>query len=558
MGFQGQLQDMPFVDILQLVAFSQKNGYLFLDSTLGRGSVVFRDGKVVCAYAWSTLDYLRRIAAGHYEEGQKDAVILEVVETSLREMARLQEGNFHFKVANVIASDLESVNISKFLSSPGINAQGLLLELTRELDEDRRDTTAMLESGFQMETGAPEPTEATGAPTGADSSRVPGMSDPLPPGALDEPDSDPTRTQVMAPVGSPDDPLASPLRHEGSTVVVIDDEPVVAEVVGQELQANGYQVFTATTPLQGANLAKARVAEGDQVLVVSDLKMPTTTGKSFFGGFEVARRVQKLEGSVPVLLMVERLSDKARRRALELGIRKVAFKPALSKLDVGQYKSDLRLFGHAILRELAELAPHEAPPESKKQPSDNGGPVDGNEILEFLASMTEQLIDPRRSVDISRMVLQAAERFFERGILFLLKNERASGLSGFGLAKSERDNVTLAQKLSIGIEGTAPIQEVVTGRKTQTLAKELDLMEPGLFSHIGRGRAVEAALVPMLNNAEVLLILYGDNALTGKPLNSLTALEVFMGQAGMALENVFLQGKLRSLDAKLPVGEVKK
>ncbi len=56
MGFQGQLQELPFVDILQLVAFSQKNGYLFIDSPFGRGSVVFRDGKVVCAYAWSMLD----------------------------------------------------------------------------------------------------------------------------------------------------------------------------------------------------------------------------------------------------------------------------------------------------------------------------------------------------------------------------------------------------------------------------------------------------------------------------------------------------------------------
>ena len=95
--------------------------------------------------------------------------------------------------------------------------------------------------------------------------------------------------------------------------------------------------------------------------------------------------------------------------------------------------------------------------------------------------MTEQLIDPRRSVDISRMVLQAAERFFERGILFLLKNERASGLSGFGLAKSERDNVALAQKLSIGIESTAPVQDVVTRRKTRTLDAELDLLEPRPF-----------------------------------------------------------------------------
>ena len=107
MGFQGQLQDMSFVDILQLVAFSQKNGYLYIESPLGRGSVVFRDGKVLCAYAWSTLDYVRRIAAGHYEEGQKDTVIQEVVETSLREMARLQEGHFQFQVADKIEPELE-------------------------------------------------------------------------------------------------------------------------------------------------------------------------------------------------------------------------------------------------------------------------------------------------------------------------------------------------------------------------------------------------------------------------------------------------------------------
>ena len=61
----------------------------------------------------------------------------------------------------------------------------------------------------------------------------------------------------------------------------------------------------------------------------------------------------------------------------------------------------------------------------------------------------------------------------------------------------------------------------------------------------------------MLNNAEVLLILYGDNAATGQPLVPLTGLDVFMGQAGMALENVYLQGKLRSLDAKLSVGQAK-
>ncbi len=88
--------------------------------------------------------------------------------------------------------------------------------------------------------------------------------------------------------GSLVDPLSTPLRHHGSTVVVVDDESVVCEALAEELAENGYKVFTATEPAKGANIAAERVAEGDQVLVVGDFKMPTTTGKSFYGGFELA------------------------------------------------------------------------------------------------------------------------------------------------------------------------------------------------------------------------------------------------------------------------------
>jgi len=563
MGLQGQLQDMPFVDILQIVAFSQKTGYLHLDSPMGRGHVVFRNGMVVCACSWSTLDYVRRISAGHYEEGQKDTVILALVETSLREMARLREGSFRFELTEEIGTELEGTDISAFVLERGINAQHLLLELTRELDEDRRETTARLESEFRAvdDLGSVVETLVDVAAEKRESERV--NAGPLPPGVLDEPD--PSRTQrVPASPGSLTDPLSTPLRHDGSTVIVVDDESVVCEVLADELADNGYKVFTATDPAKASSIAEERVSEGEQVLVVGDFKMPTTTGKSFYGGFELARRLNAIEPPVPLLLMVEELSDKARRRALELGIRKVAFKPNLSKLDVGQYKTDLRAFGQVIIRSLAELAAHKTPPRNAEavqtdsdSPSDSASDRASSPVLEFLAAMTEQLIDPHRSVDISRMALHVAEKFFDRGVLFLVKNERASGLSGFGLARSERENVSLAQQLSVSTEMPGPFQAVMARRKTQHLKAKLELLEPDIFSKIGRGNTNQAALVPMLNNAEVLLILYGDNGISGQPLSPLIGLEVFMGQAGMALENVYLQSKLRSLDAKLTVGQTK-
>ena len=55
----------------------------------------------------------------------------------------------------------------------------------------------------------------------------------------------------------------------------------------------------------------------------------------------------------------------------------------------------------------------------------------------------------------------------------------------------------------------------------------------------------------MINNSEVLVILYGDNARSGRPVGRLRGLELFIGQAGITLENPYLHSKLRAFEAKL-------
>jgi hypothetical protein len=49
---------------------------------------------------------------------------------------------------------------------------------------------------------------------------------------------------------------------------------------------------------------------------------------------------------------------------------------------------------------------------------------------------------------------------------------------------------------------------------------------------------------------ETIAVLYGDNPETGREISRLPALEVFVHQAGIALENAFLQRKLQSLQDK--------
>ena len=52
------------------------------------------------------------------------------------------------------------------------------------------------------------------------------------------------------------------------------------------------------------------------------------------------------------------------------------------------------------------------------------------------------------------------------------------------------------------------------------------------------------ALLPLLTNRETIAVLFGDNPETGRELGRLEPLEVFINQAGIALENAFLQRKL--------------
>ena len=527
------------MEILHIVAFSKKTGYLHVTGSLGKGAIVFEDGMVVCSYSWSTLKYLRQIGTGRYSDEQKITLIREQIDVSLRDLARLREGPFYFELKEGANPEALEIDISTFILQDGINPQHLLLDLTKEMDEDRRDTTAQLESLF---TGDQPGVEAYEEPSVTAPTYEPSPPEPVPDASVDRETEPPVK-----PV----------------TVVLVDDESLVVELVGNAIEAHGYNVVTADRPAEGAVAARELALTGEPVVVVVDLKMPTSSGKSFFGGFELVRRLNHSGPRLPVLLMAESLSETARKRALELGIQKAVFKPTLTKLDPVAYESDLRAFASTILHQLSEMMPATTTEQTVPQdvPVEAGGPAEavnsdnGTHQLEYLASMTEHLVSQNRSMDVSRMVLQVAAKYVERGILFMIKADEAGGLAAFGVGSDDRESSVLARKLRIHVSQIQPFADVTINGGAHRLVSDLDSLEECLYSHIGRGRASGCVLLPMVFNREALLVLYGDNGLSGRPLDNLRGLELFIAQAGMALENALLQQKLQGLDTKLSIGQ---
>jgi two-component system, OmpR family, response regulator ResD len=106
------------------------------------------------------------------------------------------------------------------------------------------------------------------------------------------------------------------------TVLVVDDEPTITEVVSRYLHRAGYRAETAADGAQAITAAAA--ARPD--LVVLDLMLPRV------GGLEVMRRLREQDrgagaGPIPVILLTARGEESDRITGLRLGADDYVVKP---------------------------------------------------------------------------------------------------------------------------------------------------------------------------------------------------------------------------------------
>ncbi len=562
MGLKGQLEDLPLIDMLQIIAFSKKSGYLRIAGPAGRGAVILSEGRVLFAFSWSTMERLRELA--HDPSKISPASNRENIEAAIRELAGLREGSFRFELTHEISDDLGGVRIKPFMIPGGIDPQELLLDLAVEIDNERREATTLLELAFRG-----DPPEEQVAAVEADESLAPNLS--TYPGPVAEKVAEPRPTPAPAA-----EPLPAPVESTSSqpkpvaevletvepvvtsfaqadalsyTIVVVDDELPVTDVVGSELKSRGYKVFTASSPSAAADLVRARREQGESILAAVDLKMPTSSGESFYGGFELIRRMLNERFSVPVLVMADSLSDAARDEAKALGVRRIAYKPTLTKPDPELYRADLREFTDTVEAQLRKLVEDHRDMGGGANPPPVANSENGNEAerTDFISAMTKKLVELGGSNDVSLLVMKVAARFLERGVLFVVKSETARGLSGFGFGSNQKHCTDLTRSMSLSVDEAKSLTEVVSTGKTLRLSGGVEDLGR-LLDTIGRANTSEGVLMPVLYNRATLLVLYGDNGVGGRALGDLSGLELFMAQAGMALENKLLQRKLSSGD----------
>lgn len=116
-----------------------------------------------------------------------------------------------------------------------------------------------------------------------------------------------------------------------STILLVDDEPMVVDVLAQILTSHGHEVTTATDPAQAMPL----IGSTPFSLYLFDLRMPT------YSGADLAEKVFEHYPDATVLIMTGFPGDPLAVRAMKLGIRALVKKP----FEIGKILSFLQSAG---------------------------------------------------------------------------------------------------------------------------------------------------------------------------------------------------------------------
>ena len=178
-------------------------------------------------------------------------------------------------------------------------------------------------------------------------------------------------------------------------------------------------------------------------------------------------------------------------------------------------------------------------------PLDELNAVSGTQRLVGLKALMEEIRSPEFTGEVTSTLIEFGKRVFRRGVLFFLSQGNFVGMSHFGFPDGEgpaHGSLKLPKKAPSILSQAAETRAPKRGR--------LERLEWNLYllSHLGGVEPTESAALPLLVNGETILVLYGDNANSNRPIGKLDDFELLLLQAGLAMEKQLLEKRIEQFE----------
>lgn len=557
MSLVGNLEDLGLGDILQIVSLSRKSGVLSLQGRGREGRITFQNGQVIQAtssiFRENLGDLLLRkglvdfetlkqalilqrqsahpqrigaILAAHFGASLPviDAIVKEQVEKIIYSFFGWSEGTFSFELGD--PEELAATRFSplQFMLDQGLNPQWLAMEGSRILDEKRH-------RGESLEEYPEEP--AYGTET---------LLADLP----------------VEPVAG----TAQALPQETAiarSVLLVDDDDLTRQLLADVLRTKGYAVTDFALGRDFLSAVETTVGQGLMPALLIDLIMPRMDGSGILGGFELIEAVRKRFPALTTVMISDHPNEEAERRVRQLGMPAVVSKPkkndlrdergrqALAALgekisalvdgEANRAAAPLYDIGAELLREMGEANVAER----GKGPASPG--------LHLLRGMLQELSNPALGGGIILLVLRFASELMNRAVIFLIKEKEIVGLGQFGIEFAGEAADARVRRMKIPRHVESVFAEVLSEMSPMKVRPGSGQWDDYLKKQLGGESPEQIFLGPIISEGKVVAILYGDNLPEKKPIGDTEALEIFLSQAGLAMEKALLERRLRGKDA---------
>ncbi|MGE5893300.1 MAG: DUF4388 domain-containing protein [bacterium] len=172
-------------------------------------------------------------------------------------------------------------------------------------------------------------------------------------------------------------------------------------------------------------------------------------------------------------------------------------------------------------------------------------PVSQRKDISALKSLTQELRFPNSTSEITLLILRFASDIFQRGVLFMASSQEMVGLGQFGLEIEQADEKI--REMVVKINESAFLQDLLKNMQSFKGPLPKDTGTEFLIQSFGGKWPKEVALYPVVAEKRVVAVLFCDNIVSGEPFTETEGLEIFIDQAGLALEKAILQRKLTDI-----------
>ncbi|NMC75483.1 MAG: hypothetical protein GYA56_14165, partial [Geobacteraceae bacterium] len=165
--------------------------------------------------------------------------------------------------------------------------------------------------------------------------------------------------------------------------------------------------------------------------------------------------------------------------------------------------------------------------------------------VSLLRSMLEELNNPELEGGITLLVLRFAAEFMNRAVVFLVGEDGIRGLGQFGVVDPDGHADARVRDLFIPLKSDPFFSRAIDSKMAIKAPPDGTEWNRYLLNELGGGTPEEMFLGPVISEGKVVALLYGDNLPERRAIGDTDSLEIFLSQAGLAMEKCLLQQRLK-------------